>query len=84
VLALTPAAGVFGGNHKPLVRGDIGVVPPEGDAVPMQAGPAGARLVLIGGLPLREPVAKYGPVCACLCVCLCVLCGCRMADEWCG
>ena len=27
----------------------------------MRAGSSGARLILVAGRPLREPVARYGP-----------------------
>jgi hypothetical protein len=33
----------------------------NGDHLELQAGSEGARLLLIAGLPLREPVARYGP-----------------------
>ncbi len=33
----------------------------EGDGVALRAGGAGARILLAGGRPLREPVARYGP-----------------------
>lgn len=33
----------------------------QGDHLEMVAGAEGARLLLIAGLPLREPVARYGP-----------------------
>ena len=42
-----------------LARGRIGVLSP-GDAVKLGS-EAGARLILVAGKPLREPVAKYGP-----------------------
>ena len=32
-----------------------------GDTVAMRAGEAGARLILVAGRPLREPVARHGP-----------------------
>jgi redox-sensitive bicupin YhaK (pirin superfamily) len=32
-----------------------------GDVVKLVAGGDGARLVLVAGRPLREPVARYGP-----------------------
>jgi redox-sensitive bicupin YhaK (pirin superfamily) len=35
--------------------------PPDSDGVAMSAGSAGARLLLIAGRPLREPIAQYGP-----------------------
>ncbi|HET8731747.1 MAG TPA: pirin family protein [Moraxellaceae bacterium] len=33
----------------------------QGDHVEIVGGTAGARLLLVAGLPLREPVARYGP-----------------------
>jgi redox-sensitive bicupin YhaK (pirin superfamily) len=33
----------------------------DGDAVRASAGPDGARFLLVSGLPLGEPVARYGP-----------------------
>ena len=41
-------------------RGSIAVLSP-GDVVSLAAGSQGARLILIAGKPLKEPVAKYGP-----------------------
>jgi redox-sensitive bicupin YhaK (pirin superfamily) len=38
----------------------IAVLSP-GEGVHIAAGPKGARLILVAGRPLREPVAKYGP-----------------------
>lgn len=32
-----------------------------GDEVALQAGAAGARLIVVAGLPLKEPVVQYGP-----------------------
>jgi redox-sensitive bicupin YhaK (pirin superfamily) len=34
---------------------------PGSDGVVLTAGPAGGRLILIAGQPLREPIAQYGP-----------------------
>lgn len=59
---------VFGGDLqagpadavKPVGRSWLGVLG-EGDAVALQAGDAGARLILVAGRPLKEPVARYGP-----------------------
>jgi redox-sensitive bicupin YhaK (pirin superfamily) len=33
----------------------------DGDAFRAQAGPAGARFLLVSGRPTREPIARYGP-----------------------
>jgi hypothetical protein len=50
------AAGI--GGHASL-RGTIAVLTP-GDSVTLSSD-HGARLILVAGKPLREPVAKYGP-----------------------
>ncbi|OOG22916.1 hypothetical protein B1C78_13305 [Thioalkalivibrio denitrificans] len=33
----------------------------EGDGVALEAGPAGARVILVAGRPIGEPVVQYGP-----------------------
>jgi quercetin 2,3-dioxygenase len=43
-----------------LPQGTVGVLSP-GDSLPIEAGAKGARLILVAGKPLHEPVAKYGP-----------------------
>jgi redox-sensitive bicupin YhaK (pirin superfamily) len=43
-----------------LSRGRIGVLS-TGEEVLLAAGEGGARLILVAGRPLREPVARYGP-----------------------
>ena len=43
-----------------LPQGTVGVLSP-GDSLPIAAGSKGARLILVAGKPLHEPVAKYGP-----------------------
>src|SRR6185437_5946761 len=43
-----------------LVRGTVAVLS-TGDDIAIAAGGEGARLLLVAGQPLREPVAKYGP-----------------------
>lgn len=44
-----------------LIRdGDLAVLG-EGDALRIRAGANGARLILVAGRPLNEPVFKYGP-----------------------
>ncbi|MGE8281881.1 MAG: pirin family protein [Stenotrophomonas sp.] len=42
------------GQHELAVLG-------AGDALPLQAGTQGARLILVAGRPLREPVVRHGP-----------------------
>jgi redox-sensitive bicupin YhaK (pirin superfamily) len=49
----------IGDAGEALARGRIGVLSP-GDEVRV-ASDKGARLILVAGKPLREPVAKYGP-----------------------
>ena len=43
-----------------LARGQLGVLG-EGDGVVLQAGAQDARVLLVAGRPLNEPVARYGP-----------------------
>ena len=33
----------------------------DGDDVEVEGGPSGARVLLLAGKPLREPVVQYGP-----------------------
>ena len=32
-----------------------------GDSIPLRAGPGGARLILVGGKPIKEDIVQYGP-----------------------
>jgi hypothetical protein len=48
------------GATRPLRTHDAGVLT-DGDEVVITAGPQGARVILLAGRPLREPVAQYGP-----------------------
>ena len=48
------------GAKRPLKTHDAGVLG-DGEEVVLTAGPQGARLILLAGRPLREPVAQYGP-----------------------
>jgi redox-sensitive bicupin YhaK (pirin superfamily) len=45
---------------RALKTHDAGVLG-DGDEVVLTAGPQGARLILLAGRPLREPIAQYGP-----------------------
>ena len=69
-LTLTPTHNAFvytyegeanvGEPASRIAQGTVGVLSP-GDAVSVAAGAKGARLILVAGKPLHEPVAKYGP-----------------------
>ena len=48
------------GASAQLVRGDLGVLG-TGETVEVSAGETPARLIVVAGKPLNEPVAKYGP-----------------------
>ena len=48
------------GSGSELLRGDLGVLE-KGETVRVAAPNAGARLILVAGRPLNEPVTKYGP-----------------------
>ena len=48
------------GPSGELLRGDLGVLEP-GPALKLSAPQAAARLIVVAGRPLNEPVAKYGP-----------------------
>jgi redox-sensitive bicupin YhaK (pirin superfamily) len=43
-----------------VARGELAVLG-RGERFEVEAGAEGARLVLVAGRPLHEPVAKYGP-----------------------
>jgi hypothetical protein len=47
-------------GREPIGRGELAVLTP-GDHVRLAAEPTGARLLLVAGRPLNEPIAKYGP-----------------------
>ncbi len=44
-----------------VARGELAVLDRDGDDVLVSAGAEPARLILVAGKPLNEPVAKYGP-----------------------
>lgn len=48
------------GAEKPLPTQAAGVLG-DGERLVLRAGDAGARLILLAGKPLREPVVQYGP-----------------------
>jgi redox-sensitive bicupin YhaK (pirin superfamily) len=48
------------GAAERVGRGELAVLSP-GDHVRLVAEPSGARLLLVAGRPLDEPIAKYGP-----------------------
>jgi redox-sensitive bicupin YhaK (pirin superfamily) len=52
-------AGPAASRHA-VARGQMAVLG-QGDHLELAAGSEGARLLLIAGMPLREPVARYGP-----------------------
>jgi len=49
-----------GEEKKPLAYRAAGLLS-DGDAVRIEAGAMGARVLLLAGKPLREPVVQYGP-----------------------
>lgn len=49
------------GNTVPTRRMAILANTPGSDGLRLQAGAAGARVLLVAGRPLREPIAQYGP-----------------------
>ena len=51
---------VVGAEKKPLPHRAAGLLS-DGDAVRIEAGEKGARVLLLAGKPIREPVVQYGP-----------------------
>jgi redox-sensitive bicupin YhaK (pirin superfamily) len=51
----------LGDDGTPVASKHLAVLDPEGDSVLVRAGDAGARLLLVAGRPIGEPVARYGP-----------------------
>jgi redox-sensitive bicupin YhaK (pirin superfamily) len=49
-----------GDDARALEAREMGVLG-GGDALRLQAGAGGARLILVAGRPLREPIARHGP-----------------------
>ncbi len=60
---LFSGAARFGEQREPIVADPGSVVlTGEGDLVRVAAGQVGARFLLVGGRPLREPIAWRGPI----------------------
>jgi hypothetical protein len=51
---------VVGEDRKPLAHRAAGLLS-DGDAVRIEVGDKGARLLLLAGKPIREPMVQYGP-----------------------
>lgn len=51
---------VYGGATTELADGQLGVYG-QGDHVAIEASDTGARALLLAAMPLREPIAQYGP-----------------------
>ena len=49
------------GTEVPRQRMALLANPADSDGVALQAGPEGAKAILIAGQPLGEPIAQYGP-----------------------
>ena len=49
------------GASTALKRGQLAVFETDGDTVTLEAGTEPLEVLLIGGQPLKEPVARYGP-----------------------
>jgi quercetin 2,3-dioxygenase len=52
--------GVAVAGTKPVGKGELGVLG-DGDRLTLRTGDDAARLLVVAGKPLREPIAKYGP-----------------------
>jgi redox-sensitive bicupin YhaK (pirin superfamily) len=50
----------IGAAGTSIARGELALTSP-GTTLPVTAGAEGARLIVVGGRPLGEPVARYGP-----------------------
>lgn len=48
-------------GSEPIGRGRLAELDSDGDSVVLKTDEAAARLLVIGGVPLGEPVARYGP-----------------------
>jgi redox-sensitive bicupin YhaK (pirin superfamily) len=50
----------IGAASKSIERGELALLT-RGASLPVVAGAEGARLIVLAGRPLNEPVARYGP-----------------------
>jgi redox-sensitive bicupin YhaK (pirin superfamily) len=50
----------IGASATGIARGELALTS-HGTALPVTAGAEGARVIVVGGRPLGEPVARYGP-----------------------
>jgi redox-sensitive bicupin YhaK (pirin superfamily) len=50
----------IGAAGTSVARGELAMLS-HGTELPVTAGAQGARLIVVGGRPLKEPVARYGP-----------------------
>jgi redox-sensitive bicupin YhaK (pirin superfamily) len=54
--------GLFGSNAHPAGDEELVLFGHDGDGVALEASAGGSlRILVVGGAPLREPVARYGP-----------------------
>ena len=54
----------FGSHSAQVLRGDMVAFDRDGDEIRLEAPPenqSSTRVLLIGGRPLNEPIARYGP-----------------------
>ncbi|QXP84476.1 pirin family protein [Methylococcus sp. ANG] len=60
LLYLYDGTATVGGDRQALPPRDAGLLT-KGETVRVEAGPQGARFLLLAGRPLREPIAQHGP-----------------------
>jgi len=58
--AIAPLQGEVQVGSRELKAGQLGVLEQDGDGIALRSA-GGASLMLLGGLPLGEPIAHYGP-----------------------
>ena len=51
----------FGSASGSVARGNMVAFEKDGEAIEIEAVSDNARVLLIGGQPLNEPIARYGP-----------------------